>query len=207
VSADVCGGGSSCGAYDCHMSVEPDTVFSVRDAGKETILTVALILDVDDLTSLWSKTCSRRSPVLKPVLGRGRAQGSHRQRRASRPGVAASRDRTPSAIAVFAVLGMNDRVQRFPARRAFGGQANAFRHSRVDPAGPRHECLVWPVALAAWLDIGSWLRQGWSSTVAVLWGISPRSNLEAIANLAAWSWRSRGCCQPVRCAGATAGAS
>jgi hypothetical protein len=27
-------------------------------------------------------------------------------------------------------------------RFAFGGEANAFRHGRLDPIGPRHQCLV-----------------------------------------------------------------
>jgi hypothetical protein len=48
-----------------------------------------------------------------------------------------TRDRPRSAIDVFAVLGMNERVQRFLTRFAFGGEANAFRHGRLDPIGPR----------------------------------------------------------------------
>lgn len=74
------------------------------------------------------------------------------------PAARTTRDRPHSAIDVFAVLGMNERVQRFLTRFAFGGEANAFRHGRVDPIGPRHQCLVWLVALVAWLDVGSWPR-------------------------------------------------
>jgi len=69
-----------------------------------------------------------------------------------------TRDRPRSAIDVFAVLGMNERVRRFLTRFAFGGEANAFRHGRVDPIGPRHQCLVWLVALAAWIDGWGWPR-------------------------------------------------
>jgi len=68
------------------------------------------------------------------------------------------RDRPRSAIDIFAVLGINERVQRFLTRFAFGGEANAFRHGRVDPIGPRHQCLVWLVALAAWIDGWGWPR-------------------------------------------------
>jgi hypothetical protein len=39
---------------------------------------------------------------------------------------------------------------------AFGGEANAFGHGRLDPIGPRHQCLVWLVALAAWIDGWGW---------------------------------------------------
>jgi hypothetical protein len=71
-----------------------------------------------------------------------------------------TRPRPRSAIDVFAVLGMNERVQRFLTRFAFGGEANAFRHGRLDPIGPRHQCLVWLVALAAWIDGWGWPRAG-----------------------------------------------
>jgi hypothetical protein len=63
-----------------------------------------------------------------------------------------------NAIDVFAILGMNERVRRFLTRFAFGGEANAFRHGRLDPIGRRHECLVWLVALAAWIDGWGWPR-------------------------------------------------
>jgi hypothetical protein len=39
-----------------------------------------------------------------------------------------------------------------------GGEANAFRHGRLDPIGPGHQCLVWLVALAAWIDGWGWPR-------------------------------------------------
>jgi hypothetical protein len=65
-------------------------------------------------------------------------------------------DRPRSAIDIFAVLGMNERVQRFLTRFAFGGEANAFRHGGLDPVGARHQCLVWLVALAAWIDGWGW---------------------------------------------------
>ena len=48
--------------------------------------------------------------------------------------------------------------RRFLNRVAFGGEANSFRHGRVDPIGPRHQCLVWLVALAAWIDGCGWPR-------------------------------------------------
>jgi hypothetical protein len=60
-----------------------------------------------------------------------------------------TRARPRSAIDVFAVLGMNERVRRFLTRFAFGREANVFRRGRLDPIGPRHQCLVWLVALAA----------------------------------------------------------
>jgi hypothetical protein len=53
---------------------------------------------------------------------------------------------------------MNEGVQRFLIRFAFGGEANAFRHGRLDPVGARHQCLVWLVALAAWVDGWGWPR-------------------------------------------------
>jgi hypothetical protein len=67
-----------------------------------------------------------------------------------------TRDRPRSAIDVFVLLGMNERVQLFLTRFAFGSEANAFRHGRLDPIGPRHQCLVWLVALAAWIDGCGW---------------------------------------------------
>jgi hypothetical protein len=70
----------------------------------------------------------------------------------------ASRTRPRGASEVFAVLGMNERVERFLTRFAFGGEANAFRHGRLDPIGPRHQCLVWLVALAACIDGWGWPR-------------------------------------------------
>jgi hypothetical protein len=50
------------------------------------------------------------------------------------------------------------RERRLLTRFAFGGEANAFRHGRLDPIGPRHQCLVWLVALAAWIDGWGWPR-------------------------------------------------
>jgi hypothetical protein len=48
---------------------------------------------------------------------------------------------------------MNERVERFLSSRfAVGGEANAFRHGRLDPVGPRRQCLAGLVALAAWID-------------------------------------------------------
>jgi hypothetical protein len=66
------------------------------------------------------------------------------------------RARPRSAMDVFAVLGMNERVQRILTRFAFSGEANAFRHGRLDPIGPRHQCLVWLVVLATWFDGWGW---------------------------------------------------
>jgi hypothetical protein len=68
------------------------------------------------------------------------------------------RTRPRSAIEVFAVLGMNERVRRSLSRAAFSAEADAFRHGRVDPIGPLYQCLVWLVALAAWIDGWGWPR-------------------------------------------------
>jgi hypothetical protein len=55
-------------------------------------------------------------------------------------------------------LPSNERVRRFLTRFVFGGEANAFRHGRLDPIGPRHQRHVWLVALAAWIAGWGWPR-------------------------------------------------
>jgi hypothetical protein len=65
---------------------------------------------------------------------------------------AARQGKPRSAIDLLLAMPINERVQRFLRRSAFGGSANAFRHGRLHPAGERLQCLIWLLALVAWFD-------------------------------------------------------
>ena len=60
--------------------------------------------------------------------------------------------RPQAAPDVIALLTINDRVQRFLKRHAFGSDANAFRHGLRPQNGERWQCLVWLLALCAFAD-------------------------------------------------------
>ena len=57
-----------------------------------------------------------------------------------------------NAIDIILALPMNERVQRFMRRQAFGGPANAFRHGRLHEVGERAQCVMWLLALVVWFD-------------------------------------------------------
>jgi hypothetical protein len=65
---------------------------------------------------------------------------------------ASRRGTSTNAIDIILALPMNERVQRFMRRRAFGGPANAFRHGRLHAVGEREQCVMWLLALVVWLD-------------------------------------------------------
>lgn len=57
-----------------------------------------------------------------------------------------------NAIDIILALPMNERVQRFMRRGAFGGPANAFRHGRLHRIGERKQIVMWLLALVVWFD-------------------------------------------------------
>jgi hypothetical protein len=62
------------------------------------------------------------------------------------------RGKATNAIDIILALPMNERVQRFMRRQAFGGPANAFRHGRPHAVGERAQCVMWLLALVVWFD-------------------------------------------------------
>jgi hypothetical protein len=69
----------------------------------------------------------------------------------------ASRSGKPTnVIDIILTLPINDRVQRFLKRDAFGGQGNAFRHGRLHEVGERQQCLLWLLTLVVWIDAYGW---------------------------------------------------
>lgn len=66
---------------------------------------------------------------------------------------AAGRSGRPrSANDIVDLLPINPRVQKFLKRSAFGSIPNQFRHGTPYGIEPREQCLLWMLALAAWLD-------------------------------------------------------
>lgn len=69
---------------------------------------------------------------------------------------AARQGRPTNAIDIILALPINERVQRFLRRYAFGGPANAYRHGRLHDVGEREQTLMWLLALVTWLDGKGW---------------------------------------------------
>lgn len=68
------------------------------------------------------------------------------------------RGRPTNAIDIVLALPINERVQRFLRRFAFGGAANAFRHGRLHTVGERQQIHLWLLALVVWFDGQGWRR-------------------------------------------------
>jgi hypothetical protein len=65
--------------------------------------------------------------------------------------------RSNSIRGPISVLNINERVKRFLNEQAFGEAGNTFRHGRRHAVGERQQCLVWLLALCAWLNgYGNW---------------------------------------------------
>ena len=61
-----------------------------------------------------------------------------------------------NAADIIRGLPINERVQRFLTRHAFGGAANSFRHGTRPEVEEREQCLIWLLALTAWVDGWGW---------------------------------------------------
>ena len=71
---------------------------------------------------------------------------------------AARSGKPTNAIDIILALPINERVQRFLKRFAFGGAANTFRHGRLDDVGERQQSMMWLLALVVWFDGHGWRR-------------------------------------------------